>query len=82
MSAASPLNGSHRYHWNRATTVIHHLHGASVYGTHTYLCTLAAKKEDDVCRTLNGFAYAYNFNQNKRHLSVNFNGERPRLDML
>ena len=45
-----------------------------VLGTNSRLCDLGAKKEDDSCRTLNGFAYAYNFTQSKRHLGWNVNG--------
>jgi hypothetical protein len=43
-------------------------------GTNARNCSLAFRKEDDVCGTRNGFAYAYNFNRNARHLSINFNG--------
>jgi hypothetical protein len=45
-----------------------------VLGTNSRRCTLGVKKEGDVCRTLNGFAYAYNLSQNKRHLGWNVNG--------
>jgi hypothetical protein len=58
-----------RYRFNKQTTL-----DFQALGTYTHLCTLAAQKENDTCQTLDGFAYAYNFNQNKRHLSINLNG--------
>jgi hypothetical protein len=45
-----------------------------VLGTNSRLCDLAARAEDDSCRTLNGFAYAYILSQNRRHLGWNING--------
>jgi hypothetical protein len=45
-----------------------------VLGTNARNCTLAANQADDSCRTNNGFAYAYNYNRDARHLSINFNG--------
>lgn len=58
-----------RFKFNKQTSL-----DFQVLGTNARRCSLGEVKEDDTCRTLNGFAYAYNFNQNKRHLSVNFNG--------
>ena len=43
-------------------------------GTNARRCTLKADPEDDECRTRNGFVYAYNFSQNKRHWWWNVNG--------
>jgi Domain of unknown function (DUF5916)/Carbohydrate family 9 binding domain-like len=45
-----------------------------VLGTNARRCALAANPEDDRCRTLNGFAYAYVLSQNRRHLGWNING--------
>jgi hypothetical protein len=45
-----------------------------VLGTNSRRCNVAARPEDDSCRTLNGFAYAYNLSQNRRHLGWNVNG--------
>ncbi len=45
-----------------------------VLGTNTRSCALGEIAEDDTCRTRNGFVYAYNFDKNGRHLSINFNG--------
>ena len=45
-----------------------------VLGTNSRRCALAARAEDDQCRTINGFAYAYNLSQNRRHLGWNVNG--------
>jgi hypothetical protein len=58
-----------RIKFNKQTTL-----DFQVLGTNSRRCTLAAKKEDDTCQTLNGFAYAYNFTQSKRHLGWNVNG--------
>ena len=58
-----------RFRFNKQTTIDFQL-----LATNAHLCALGVKKEDDSCVTRNGFAYAYNFNQNKRHLSINFNG--------
>ncbi|HKC66027.1 MAG TPA: DUF5916 domain-containing protein, partial [Pyrinomonadaceae bacterium] len=58
-----------RFRFNKQTTIDFQL-----LGTNARLCDLGAKPEDDSCVTRNGFAYAYNFDQNKRHLSINFNG--------
>ncbi len=43
-------------------------------GTNSRVCELAAAERDDSCRTQNGFAYAYNLSQNRRHLGWNING--------
>ena len=45
-----------------------------VLGTNSRRCDVAARPEDDSCRTLNGLAYAYNLSQNRRHLGWNING--------
>jgi hypothetical protein len=58
-----------RIKFNKQTTL-----DFQALGTTSRLCTLAAKKADDTCQTLNGFAYAYVFSQNKRHLGWNVNG--------
>ncbi len=58
-----------RFKFNKQTSL-----DFQVLGTNARRCSLGETSEDDTCRTLNGFAYAYNFNQNKRHLSINFNG--------
>jgi hypothetical protein len=58
-----------RFRFNKQTTL-----DFQVLGTNARRCSLGLESDDDTCRTLNGFAYAYTFNQNKRHLSINFNG--------
>jgi hypothetical protein len=58
-----------RFRFNKTTTL-----DFQALGTNSRRCSLGEAEEDDTCRTLNGFAYAYNFNQNRRHLSINFNG--------
>ncbi len=58
-----------RFRFNKITTV-----DFQVLGSNARRCSLGVVKEDDECQTLNGFIYAYNFNQNRRHLSINFNG--------
>ncbi|HYJ47210.1 MAG TPA: DUF5916 domain-containing protein, partial [Pyrinomonadaceae bacterium] len=58
-----------RFRFNKQTTL-----DFQVLGTNAHICDLGATREDDTCLTRNGFAYAYNFNQNRRHLSINFNG--------
>lgn len=58
-----------RFKFNKQTSL-----DFQALGTNARRCILGVLKEDDTCRTLNGFAYAYNFNQNRRHLSINFNG--------
>jgi hypothetical protein len=45
-----------------------------VLGTNSRRCALGSTTERDDCRTLNGFAYAYNLTQNRRHLGWNLNG--------
>jgi hypothetical protein len=45
-----------------------------VLGTNSHLCTLSALAKDDVCATRNGFAYAYIYSVNGRHLGWNVNG--------
>ncbi|MDT7780140.1 MAG: hypothetical protein QOC99_2652 [Acidobacteriota bacterium] len=45
-----------------------------VLGTNERRCSLGVTDDEDRCRTLNGFAYAYNLSQNKRHLGWNVNG--------
>ena len=64
-----------RFRFNKITTL-----DFQVLGTNARLCSLGIVREDDTCRTRNGFAYAYNFNQNRRHLSVNFNGAARTAD--
>ncbi|HEV7374739.1 MAG TPA: DUF5916 domain-containing protein [Pyrinomonadaceae bacterium] len=58
-----------RFRFNKITTI-----DFQVLGSNARRCSLGLVKEDDQCQTLNGFIYAYNFNQNRRHLSINFNG--------
>ncbi|MBC7931605.1 MAG: carbohydrate binding family 9 domain-containing protein, partial [Rubrivivax sp.] len=58
-----------RWRLNKQTTF-----DFQVLGTTARRCSLAAAAEDDTCQTLNGFGYAYNFSQNKRHLWWNVNG--------
>jgi hypothetical protein len=58
-----------RFRLDKITTV-----EFQVLGTNVRRCALAAKEADDVCRTSDGFAYAYNYDRSARHLSVNFNG--------
>jgi hypothetical protein len=58
-----------RWRFNKQTTLEFQL-----LGTNTRTCAVAALEANDECRTLNGFAYAYNFSQNKRHLWWNVNG--------
>src|SRR5436305_6750414 len=64
-----------RFRFNKITTL-----DFQVLGTNAHICSLGAVREDDTCVTRNGFAYAYNFNQNRRHLSVNFNGAARTAD--
>ena len=45
-----------------------------VLGTNSRRCDLAADPSDDTCRTLNGFAYAYNVTRSARHTWMNVNG--------
>jgi hypothetical protein len=45
-----------------------------VLGTNARRCTLGVTEDKDTCRTLNGFAYAYNLSRNMRHLGWNING--------
>ncbi|HEX8888709.1 MAG TPA: DUF5916 domain-containing protein [Pyrinomonadaceae bacterium] len=66
-----------RFRFNKITTL-----DFQVMGTNARLCSLGVVKEDDVCGTHNGFAYAYNFNQNRRHLSINFNGAARTADFV
>ena len=58
-----------RFRFNKQTTL-----DVQALGTNARRCVLKADPDDDVCRTQNGFVYAYNFNQNKRHLWWNVNG--------
>jgi hypothetical protein len=58
-----------RIRFNKQTTF-----DFQVLGTNARRCSLAADPKDDTCRTFNGFAYAYNFSTNKRHLWWNVNG--------
>jgi hypothetical protein len=58
-----------RFRFNKQTTL-----DFQVLGTNARRCSLGLDRDDDACRTLNGFAYAYTFNQNRRHLSINLNG--------
>jgi hypothetical protein len=58
-----------RIKFNKQTTL-----DFQVLATNSHVCALAAKKADDTCQTLNGFAYAYNLTQSKRHLGWNING--------
>ncbi|MDT4898590.1 MAG: hypothetical protein QOH25_3667 [Acidobacteriota bacterium] len=58
-----------RFKFNKQTSL-----DFQVLGTNARRCSLGEVEEDDTCRTLNGFAYAYNFNQNRRHLFINLNG--------
>ena len=58
-----------RIRFNKQTTL-----DFQVLGTNARDCELAADPDNDTCQTQNGFAYAYNFSQNKRHLWWNVNG--------
>ncbi|MFN2598884.1 MAG: DUF5916 domain-containing protein, partial [Pyrinomonadaceae bacterium] len=58
-----------RFRLDKITTV-----QFQVLGTNARRCSLGKDPVDDVCRTFNGFAYAYDYSRNARHLSVNFNG--------
>jgi hypothetical protein len=58
-----------RVRFNKITTA-----DFQVLGTTTRRCALAARDSDDSCRTLDGFAYAYDFDQNRRHLDIHFDG--------
>ncbi|PYT02817.1 MAG: hypothetical protein DMF65_05610, partial [Acidobacteria bacterium] len=58
-----------RIKFNKQTTL-----DFQVLGTNARRCALAANPLNDRCRTLNGFAYAYNLTQSKRHLGWNING--------
>ncbi|HYH85418.1 MAG TPA: DUF5916 domain-containing protein [Pyrinomonadaceae bacterium] len=58
-----------RIRFNKQTTL-----DFQVLGSNARRCGLAADPDDDTCQTLNGFIYAYNFSQNKRHLWWNVNG--------
>ncbi|MCA1619180.1 MAG: carbohydrate binding family 9 domain-containing protein [Acidobacteria bacterium] len=58
-----------RFRFNKQTTM-----EVQVLGTNARRCTLKADPKGDDCRTLNGFVYAYNLSQNKRHWFWNING--------
>jgi hypothetical protein len=58
-----------RIRFNKQTTF-----DFQVLGSNARRCSLAPDPADDTCQTLNGFVYAYNFSQNKRHLWWNVNG--------
>jgi hypothetical protein len=58
-----------RFRFNKITTL-----DFQVLGTTARRCSLAAREEEDSCATLNGFAYAYNFNRDTRHTNFNLNG--------
>ena len=58
-----------RFRFDKKTTL-----NFQVLGTKTHLCDLAKEQKDDVCNNFNGFAYAYNYSVNGRHLGWNVNG--------
>ncbi|HEX8722927.1 MAG TPA: DUF5916 domain-containing protein [Pyrinomonadaceae bacterium] len=58
-----------RIRFNKQTTL-----EFQVLGTNARRCSLAADPEGDDCHTQNGFAYAYDLSQNKRHWNWNVNG--------
>ncbi|MDT7605449.1 MAG: hypothetical protein QOF61_3446 [Acidobacteriota bacterium] len=66
-----------RFRLDKITTI-----DFQVLGTTAHQCALAAREEDDTCATRNGFAYAYNFNRDKRHFSLNFNGAGRTADYV
>ena len=58
-----------RFRFNKTTTF-----QAQALGTNARRCSFAKDPANDSCRTLNGFVYAYNFEQSRRHVSFNLNG--------
>ena len=58
-----------RIRFDKATTL-----DFQVLATNSRLCSLASTADRDDCQTQNGFAYAYNLTQNRRHLGWNLNG--------
>ncbi|HEX6186270.1 MAG TPA: DUF5916 domain-containing protein [Pyrinomonadaceae bacterium] len=58
-----------RFRFNKQTTM-----EFQVLGTNASRCSLAADPKNDVCRTRNGMAYSYLFQQSKRHWWWNVNG--------
>jgi hypothetical protein len=66
-----------RFRFDKQTTL-----EFQVLGTNARTCAFDKDPAKDVCHTQNGFAYAYNFNQSKRHWWWNVNGAGRTADYI